>query len=84
MINEAELLLNQEIKVTDHSTQFCGQTGHVNAIMADGRTLDIRLASGKLVLLDVTLVSEIQEPYNWPKQEQSLGPYANHLIKDTL
>ena len=86
MINEAELLLNQEIKVTDHRSQFVGQTGLVRKVMADGRTLEVELAHtcGKIVLLDVTLVSEIQEPYNWPKQEQSLGPCANHLIKDTL
>jgi len=80
MINEAELLLNQEIKVTDHRTQFCGLTGHVNGIMTDGRTLDVTLSTGQMVLLDFTLVSEIQEPYNWPKQEQSLGPDANSVL----
>ena len=82
MINEAELLLNQEVKVTDHRSQFVGRTGIVNAIMADGRTLEIELAhtSGMIVLLDYSLVSEIQEPYNWPKQEQSLGPDANSVL----
>ena len=86
MINEAELLLNQEIKVTDHRSQFVGQTGLVRKVMADGRTLEIELAhtSGMIVLLDYSLVSEIQEPYNWPKQPQSLGPYGNHMVKGTL
>ena len=85
-MNEVNILLNQEVKVTDHRSQFVGQTGLVRKIMADGRTLEIELAhtSGKIVLLDYSLVSEIQERYDWGKQEQSLGPYANHMVKETL
>ena len=85
-MNEVNILLNQEVKVTDHRSQFVGQTGLVRKIMADGRTLEIELAhtSGKIVLLDYSLVSEIQERYDWGKQEQSLGPYANHMVKESL
>ena len=84
-MNEVNILLNQEVKVTSHRSQFFGRTGIVTAIMADGRTLDVDLfGTNKQAFLDYTLVSEIQEPYNWPKQEQSLGAYANHLIKDSL
>ncbi len=85
-MNEVNILLNNEVKVTDHRSQFVGQTGLVRKIMADGRTLEIELAhtSGKIVLLDYTLVSEIQERYDWGKREQSLGPYANHMVKETL
>ena len=85
-MNEVNILLNQEVKVTSHHSQFVGQTGLVRKVMADGRTLEIELAHtcGKIVLVDYSLVSEIQEPYNWPKQEQSLGPYANHMVKGTL
>ena len=75
---EAQLFLNQEVRV--NRGQFTGQTGIVNSIMADGRSLDITLANGKTVFLDVTLVSEIQEAYKWPKQEQSLGPDANSVL----
>ena len=83
---EAKLLLNQEVRVTFAKSQMFGNTGIVEAIMADGRTLEIELAhtSGMIVLLDYTFVSEIQEPYNWPKQPQSLGPTANSVVKDTL
>jgi len=81
-MNEVNILLNQEVKVTDYRSEFVGQTGLVRKIMADGRTLEIELAhtSGKIVLLDYTLVSEIQEPYDWGKQEQSLGPDANSVL----
>ena len=87
-ITEAELLLNQEVKVTSHQSQFVGRTGLVRSVMADGRTLEINLRSQHAgvfstqdnVFLDITLVSEIQEPYNWPKQEQSLGPDANSVL----
>ena len=86
---EAKILLNNEIKVTDHRSQLVGQTGIVEAIMADGRTLDVKLSNGKNAFLDVTLVSEIQEPTQFAKTEQrlvvdNLGPIANHLIKDTI
>ena len=83
-ITEAQLLLNNEVKVTSIASQFHGQTGIVKAIMADGHTLDIELMKARRAFIDVTLVSEIQEPYNWPKQEQSLGPIANSVVKDTL
>ena len=53
--------------------------------MADGRTLDVDLfGTNKRAFLDVSLVSEIKEAYNWPKQEQSLGPIANSVVKDTI
>ena len=81
---EARLLLNNEVKVTDHRSQFVGQTGIVKQVMHDGRTLDVKLSNGKFVFVDVTLVSEIQEPTQFAKTEQSLGPIANHLVKDTL
>ena len=77
---EAALLLNNEIKVTDLRSQLVGQTGMVEAIMADGRTLDVKLSNGKNAVLDVTLVSEIQEPTQFAKTEQSLGPDANSVL----
>ena len=77
---EAALLLNNEIKVTDLRSQLGGQTGMVEAIMADGRTLDVKLSNGKNAFLDVTLVSEIQEPTQFAKTEQSLGPDANSVL----
>ncbi len=39
---QAKILLNNEIKVTDHRSQLVGQTGTVESIMADGRTLDVK------------------------------------------
>ena len=80
---EAQILLNNEVKVTDHRSQLVGQTGIVKAIMADGRTLDVKLSNGKNAFLDVTLVSEIQERQHG-KQKQSLGAIANHPVKETL
>ena len=82
---QAKILLNNEVKVTDHRSQFVGETGIVKQVMHDGRTLDIKLSNGKFVFLDVTLVSEIQEPT--PLQRpvcDNLGPIANHLVKDTI
>jgi transcription antitermination factor NusG len=83
-ITEAQLLLNQEVRI--NVGQFAGKTALVRKVMADGRSLELEIAntSGKIALVDVTLVSEIQEPYNWPKQEQSLGPIANSVVKGTL
>ncbi len=81
---QAKILLNNEVKITDHRSQFVGETGIVKQVMHDGRTLDIKLSNGKFVFLDVTLVSEIQEPTQFAKTEQSLGPIANHLVKDTI
>ena len=81
---QAEILLNNEVKVTDHRSEFVGKTGLVRKVMADGRTLEIELAHtcGMIVLLDVTLVSEIQERTQFAKTEQSLGPIANHLVQE--
>ena len=82
-ITEAQLLLNNEIVVTFAPSQFHGHIGIVEAIMADGRTLDVRLANGKNAFLDVTFVRELRErQHNEPKQ--SLGAIANHLVKETL
>ncbi len=82
---QAKILLNNEVKVTDHRSQFVGQTGIVKQVMHDGRTLDVKLSNGKFVFLDVTLVSEIQEPMSWQRPVcDNLGPIANHLVKDTI
>ena len=89
-ITEAQLLINQEVKVTSHQSRFTGRTGLVRKVMADGRTLEINLRSKAAglfstqdnVFLDITLVSEIQEPYNWPKGEPDLGPIANSVVQE--
>ncbi len=81
---EAQILLNNEIVVDFIQSQFHGQTGIVEAIMADGRTLDVKLSNGKNVFLDVTFVGEIQERTQFAKTPQSLGPIANSVVKDTL
>jgi ribosomal protein L21E len=82
---QAKILLNNEVKVTDHRSQFCGRTGIVTDIMADGRTLEIDFfGDSKQAFLDVTLVSEIQERTQFAKTPQSLGPVANHLVKDAI
>tara|TARA_Y100001951_G_C11076231_1_gene148847 strand:+ start:235 stop:501 length:267 start_codon:yes stop_codon:yes gene_type:complete len=83
-ITEAQLLLNQEIKVRFGPTLFSGLQGHVNGIMADGRTLDVTLSTGQMVFLDVTLVREVQDTPTHLPQEQSLGPIANSVMKGTL
>ena len=85
---QAKILVNNEIKVTDHRSQFVGQIGFVTDIMADGRTLEVMLPNREKaddrVFLDVTLVSEIQEPTQFAKTPQSLGAIANHLVKDAI
>jgi len=82
---EAQLLLNQDVRVTFAQSQFWNCTGRVRNIMADGRTLEIDLDwDGKTVLLDVTFVGEIQERTQFAKTEQSLGPIANSVVKSTL
>ena len=58
---EAQILLNNEVRVTFAKSQLFGQTGIVEGIMADGRTLDVKLSNGKNAFLDVTFVGEIQE-----------------------
>ena len=81
---EAQLLLNNEVRVTFAKSQLFGQTGIVEAIMAAGRTLDVKLSNGKNAFLDVTFVGEIQERTQFAKTEQSLGPIANSVVKSTL
>ena len=82
---EAQLLLNQDVRVTFAQSQFWNCTGRVRNIMADGRTLEIDLDwDGKTVLLDVTFVGEIQERTQFAKTPQSLGPIANSVVKSTL
>ena len=81
---QAKILLNNEVKITDHRCQFVGQTGIVKQVMHDGRTLDVKLSNGKFVFVDVTLVSEIQAPTQFAKTEQSLGPIANHMVQDGI
>ena len=83
-ITEAQLLLNQEVKI--NVGQFAGKTALVRKIMADGRSLEVEIArtSGKIAFVDVTFVSEIQERTQFAKTEQSLGPIANSVVKDTL
>ncbi len=75
-----QVLLNNEVKVTSIASQFHGQTGIVNAIMADGRTLEVDFGKAKVAFIDVTLVSEIQEQTYFAKTEQSLGPDANSVL----
>ena len=81
---QAKILLNNEVKITDHRCQFVGQTGIVKQVMHDGRNLDVKLSNGKFEFVDVTLVSEIQEPTQFAKTEQSLGPIANHMEQDGI
>ena len=79
---EAQLLLNQEVKVIDSRSSFYGQTGIVKQRMHDGRTLDVKLSNGKFVFLDVTLVGEIRERTQYAKGEPDLGPVANSVVQD--
>ena len=83
-ITEAQLLLNQEVKI--NVGQFAGKTAFVRKVMADGRSLEVEIAhtSGKIAFVDVTFVSEIQEPTQFAKTPQSLGPIANSVVKDTI
>ena len=91
-ITEAQLLVNQEVKVTSPRSQFWGRTGLVRSVMADGRTLEVNLRSKAAgvfstqdnVFLDVTLVGEIQEPTWFAKTEQSLGPIANSVVQSGI
>ncbi len=83
-ITEAQLLLNQEVKI--NVGQFAGKTAFVRKVMADGRSLEVEIAhtSGKIAFVDVTFVSEIQERTQFAKTPQSLGPIANSVVKDTI
>ncbi len=82
---EAQLLLNNEVKI--NRGQFAGKTALVRKVMADGRSLEVEVADaggssyrGVIALVDVTFVSEIQEPTQYAKTEQSLGPDANSVL----
>ncbi len=81
---EAQILLNNEVKI-DRGF-YAGKTALVRKVMADGRSLEVEIAnsSGKIAFVDVTFVSEIQEPTQFAKTPQSLGPIANSVVKDTL
>ena len=87
-ITEAQLLLNNEIKVPSLRSQWFGHIGRVNKVMADGRTLEVNLRSTAAglfstqanVFLDVTLVGEMQAQTQYAKTEQSLGPDANSVL----
>ena len=54
----ASLLLNQLIEVK--TGIFTGNTGVATAIMADGRTLEVELDSGSIVLVDASFVREVR------------------------
>ena len=79
-----QTLVNNEVRID--MGQFRGETALVRKVMADDRSLEVEIAhsSGKIAFVDYTMVSEIQEPTQFAKTEQSHGPIANHLIKDTL
>ena len=84
-ITEAQLLLNQEVIVTSHLSRFTGRKGRVNAIMADGRTLEVALGGNKVAFVDVTLVSEVRDVVGGVLAgEQSLGPIANSVVQDGI
>ena len=76
-----QVLLNNEVKVTATHSQFYGQTGIVKAIMADGRTLDVELMKARRAFVDVTSVSEVQEPARFAKGGPDLGPIANSVVQ---
>jgi transcription antitermination factor NusG len=79
-ITEAQLLLNQEVRVK--MGRFAGRTGIVNKVMADGRSLEVTLFDcDKVVFIDVTLVGEIQEQAQFAKGEPDLGPIANSVVQ---
>ena len=73
-----QTLVNNEVRID--MGQFRGETALVRKVMADDRSLEVEIAhsSGKIAFVDYTMVSEIQEPTQFAKTEQSLGPIANH------
>ena len=79
----ATLLLNQLIEVKTGS--FTGDTGITTAIMADGRTLEVKLDSGRVVFLDASFVREVRagEPVRI-KPPRDLGGVGNSVMKDTI
>ena len=88
MLNEAQILLNNEVKVVSPRSMFRGQVGIVKKIMADGRTLEVALANRfkreERIFIDVTFVSEIIEPAPIAKGEPNLGPIANSVVRDGI
>ena len=88
MLNEAQILLNNEVKVVSLRSMFRGQVGTVKKIMADGRTLEVALANRfkreERIFIDVSFVREIQEPVAMPKGEPNLGPIANSVVQDGI
>ena len=83
-ITEAQLLLNQEVKI--NVGQFAGKTALVRKVMADGCSLEVEIAhsSGKIAFVDVTFVSEIRERTQFAKGEPDLGPIANSVVQDGI
>jgi hypothetical protein len=79
-MNEANLLLNNEVKVTLARSQFFGKIGRVLNVMADGRTLEIEF-DDKVAMLDVTFVDEVRERTHFVKDEPDLGPIANSVVQ---
>ena len=55
--------------------------------MADGRTLEVLFPAagdfngGTVAFVDVSMVSEIQEPVEFAKGEPDLGPIANSVVQ---
>ena len=93
-ITEAQLLVNQEVRVTSRRSKFFGRTGLVRSVMADGRTLEVNLRSTAAglfstqanVFLDITLVGEITD---WPEPrfgtvDPNLGAIANSVVQDGI
>ena len=70
---QAKILLNNEVKVTDHRTQLVGQTGIVEAIMADGRTLDVKLSNGKNAFLMSPLWVRSKSGHSSPRPSKALA-----------
>ena len=88
MLNEAQILLNNEIKVISPRSIFRGRTGIVKKIMADGRTLEVALADRfkpeERIFIDASFVSEIQEVMEARKGEPNLGPIANSVVQEGI
>lgn len=89
MINEANILVNAEVKVISPRSQWFGHIGIVKKVMADGRTLEVLLnapANHSTVFIDITLVRDAAwlEPAPHTKGESNLGPTANSVVQDTI
>ncbi len=85
MLNEVDILVNAEVKVTSPRSQWFGHVGVVNKVMADGRTLEVKLnppADHDVIFIDVTLVRDLAwlEPAPIAKGEPNLGPDANSVL----